>query len=72
MNRLELVQTVNTLVQVLGQMGVGWTEFTAMVHRAQVEGRKFDQSDLDQLSAKAQSALDRLGGRLGLEHDPNA
>jgi len=60
MNALTLVATINSLLQLVANMGLSWTRLSAAIAAARAEGREFSVADLEALRADAAAKLAEL------------
>lgn len=60
MNALTLVATINTLLQLVANMGLSWTRLSAAIQKAKAEGREFGVADLEALRSDAAAKLAEL------------
>jgi len=68
---LQIVQVINSLLQLTQQLGLSYRSLSARIAQAEVEGREFDLKDLRTEVQEAREALERLELTI-LETRPNA
>lgn len=64
-NALDIVRAVNTVVQLLAELGLNWKDLGRAVDSAKAAGREFGVQDIEAFAARAHKSLTDLDAAIG-------
>lgn len=63
-NAVDLITAINTLLQMVNNLGLSWQAVSDAVAKAKAEGREFGLQDLEGFRASAESSLAALNAAI--------